>query len=109
MKMCPDPGFVANAAGRPFARSGPLSHVQGVDPLPRLPLQGPFRVLEVNGRRLRVRANPEGPRVEDLAVLGPDLEAVAGKRQPMPDNVSGCFAVALGLRGSPGPLQVLRG
>src|SRR6266850_1998182 len=83
--------------------------VQGIDPLPRLPLKGPFRMLEVNGRRLRARVHPDGSRVEGLAVLGLDLEAVAGKGEPMSDNVIGCFAVAFRLCCSPGPLQFLLG
>src|SRR4051794_5008598 len=71
--------------------------VQGIDPLPSLPLQGPFSMLEVNGRRLRPRVHPEGSLVEGLAVLGPDPEAVAGKGEPMSDHVIGCLAVAFRL------------
>jgi hypothetical protein len=40
-------------------------------------------MLEVNGRRLRARVLPDGSGVEELAVLGLDLEAVAGKGEPM--------------------------
>jgi hypothetical protein len=40
-------------------------------------------MFEVNGRRLRARVHPDGPRVEGLAVLGLDLEAVAGKGLPI--------------------------
>src|SRR5262249_41540054 len=61
--------------------------VQGIDPLPHLPLQGTLPMPEVNGRRLRARVQPDGSRVEGLAVLGPDLEAVAGKREPMSDHI----------------------
>src|SRR5262245_34015577 len=83
--------------------------VQGIDPLPRLSLQGAFRMLEVNGRRLRARVLPDGSGVEELAVLGLDLEAVAGKGEPMSDIVIGCFAVAFRLCCRPAPLQILLG
>jgi hypothetical protein len=66
-------------------------------------------MLEVNGRRLRARLHPDGSRVEGLAVLGLDLEAVAGKGEPMSDNVIGCLAVAFRLCCRPGPLQFLLG
>src|SRR5437764_2341017 len=66
-------------------------------------------MLEVNGRWLRARVHTDGSRVERLAVLGLDLEAVAGKGEAMSDNVIGCFAVALRLCCSPGPLQLLLG
>ena len=33
--------------------------VQFVDPLPRLPFGGPFRVLEVDGGRLRARVHAD--------------------------------------------------
>jgi hypothetical protein len=46
-------------------------------------------MLEVDGRWLRARVNTDGSRVEGLAVLGLDLEAVAGKGEPMSDNVIG--------------------
>jgi hypothetical protein len=66
-------------------------------------------MLEVNDRRLRARVHPDSSRVEGLAVLGLDLEAVAGKGEPMSDNVIGCFAVAFRLCCSSSPLQFLLG
>ena len=55
------------------------------------------------------RLHPDGSRVEGLAVSGLDLEAIAGKGEPMSDNVIGCFAVAFRLCCSPDPLQFLLG
>jgi hypothetical protein len=66
-------------------------------------------MVEVNGRWLRARVHPDGSRVEGLAVFGLDLEAVAGKGEPISDNVIGCFAVAFRLCCSPAPLQFLLG
>jgi hypothetical protein len=51
-------------------------------------------VLEVDCPRLRARVHPDGSRVEGLAVLGQDLQAVAGKGEPMSDYIIGCFAGA---------------
>jgi len=66
-------------------------------------------MLEVNGRRLCARLHPEGPLVEELAVLGPVLEAVVGKGEPMPNNIIGSVSVAFRLCCRPGPLQFLLG
>src|SRR5262249_25351155 len=41
--------------------------------------------------------------------LGPDLEAVASKGEPMSDHILGDLAVALRLGRRPGPLQLLLG
>src|SRR5262245_17146913 len=81
--------------------------VQSINPLPRLPLQGPFRMCKFNGRRFHARVHIEGSHIDLLAVLGLNLKAVAGKREPMSDNIIGIFAVALGLGYGPGPLQFL--
>jgi hypothetical protein len=77
-------------------------------PAPRLALYDPFRMLEVNGRRLLARVHTDGSRVQWLTVLGLDLEAVAGKGEPMSDNVIGCFAVAFRLCCNPRPFQLLQ-
>src|SRR6185437_12142440 len=63
-----------------------------------------WQVHDASGKRLS-----DGPRVERLAVLGQDLEAVAGKGEPMSDYIIGCFAVAFRFCCSPGPLQFLLG
>jgi len=52
-------------------------------------------VLKVDGRRTRARIDPDRSGVEGLAVLGLDLKAVAGKREPMTDDIVDCFAIAL--------------
>jgi hypothetical protein len=66
-------------------------------------------VLEVDFPRPRARVHPDDSRVKGLAVLGQDLKAVAGKGEPMSDNVIGCIAVAFRFCCSPGPLQSLLG
>src|SRR5262245_1958640 len=66
-------------------------------------------MLEVNGRQLRARAHTDGSRVEGLALLGLDLEAVPGKGESMSDDVIGCFAVAFRLCCNPGSLELLLG
>jgi hypothetical protein len=66
-------------------------------------------MLKVNGRRLRALVHPDGSGVEELAVLGLDLETIAGKGEPMSDHVIGCFAVAFRLYCRPGALQLLLG
>jgi len=47
--------------------------------------------------------------VKGLAALGLDLEAVAGKGEPVPTTSSAAFAVAFRLCCSPAPLQFLLG
>jgi len=52
-------------------------------------------VLKVDGRRTRARIDPDGSGVEGLAVLRLDLKAVAGKREPMTNDIVDSFAVTL--------------
>jgi hypothetical protein len=78
--------------------------VHHIDPLPRLPLESPFRLLEINGRRFRAWVYFDGSRVEKLVILRPDLEAIAVKREPVSDKVISCFAVLFRLCRDPSSL-----
>ena len=66
-------------------------------------------MVEVNRRGTRARVHPKASRIDRFGALRLDLEAVAGKGEPVSDNVIGRFAVSFGLCCSPGPFQgVLR-
>ena len=71
--------------------------VKDIDAFPRLAAQGPRRVVEIDGRGLCARVQPEGSGVERLPVLGSDLELVARKGEAMTDKVAGGFAVVVRL------------
>src|SRR5262245_17875882 len=67
---------------------------EGINALPHS-LQVLFCILEINRRRLRTRVDADRARIEGLAVLGPDFEAVASEGEPVSRKVIGCLAVAL--------------
>src|SRR5262245_1975500 len=91
-------GVVADRQGVAFDR---------VDPLPDLPFQRPFRMLEVDGGGFDARVDSDGSRVEARSVLGLDLESVGGQGQPIADHVVGGLAVTLRSCRRPGALECL--
>src|SRR4029434_4576176 len=64
-----------------------------------------MRMLKVDGCRLCARIGPIGSFVEELAILGPDLEAVAGKGESMSNNIVDSLAVLFRRCRRPRPLQ----
>jgi len=79
--------------------------VYSIDSFPHLSLQSSFRLLEINGRRFRARVYLDGSCVERLVILRPDIEAIALKRESMPDKVIGGVAVLFRLCRDPSSLQ----